>query len=215
MRMQHPRVIIADDHKMVAELFREVLSPEFDVIAMVEDGQELVTAAARLKPDIVLADISMPILNGLDAGQRVKEVSPTTKVIIVTMNPDPEIAAEAFHRGISGYVVKTSDATELVNALKDVLRGRTYLSSGISRDDVAVLRWQNKKFVQEEQRLTPRQIEVLELLVQGRRMKEIGVRLNLSARTVAFHKYRIMEVLGAKSNADLIKYAVRNHIAGA
>ncbi|HEY3706169.1 MAG TPA: response regulator transcription factor [Terracidiphilus sp.] len=213
--MQHPRVIIADDHKMVAELFREVLSPEFDVIAMVEDGQELVTAAARLKPDIVLADISMPILNGLDAGQRVKEVSPTTKVIIVTMNPDPEIAAEAFHRGISGYVVKTSDATELVNALKDVLRGRTYLSSGISRDDVAVLRWQNKKFVQEEQRLTPRQIEVLELLVQGRRMKEIGVRLNLSARTVAFHKYRIMEVLGAKSNADLIKYAVRNHIAGA
>jgi DNA-binding NarL/FixJ family response regulator len=212
--MQHPRVIIADDHKMVAELFREVLAPEFDVVAMVENGQELVSAAALLRPDIVLADISMPILNGLDAGQQVKEVSPATKVIIVTMNPDPEIAAEAFHRGISGYVVKTCDASELVNALKDVLRGRTYLSSGISRDDVAVLRWQNKKFVHEQQRLTPRQIEVLELLVQGRRMKEIGLRLNLSARTVAFHKYRIMEVLGAKSNADLIKYAVRNHIAG-
>lgn len=213
--MQRPRVIIADDHKMVAELFREVLAPEFDVIAMVGDGQELVSTAAHLKPDIVLADIAMPIVNGLDAGQQVKAVSPATKVIIVTMNPDPEIAAEAFHRGMSGYVVKTCDASELVNALKDVLRGRTYLSSGISHDDVAVLRWQNKKFVQEEQRLTPRQTEVLELLVQGHRMKEIGQRLHLSARTVAFHKYRIMEVLGARSNADLIKYAVRNHIAGA
>jgi DNA-binding NarL/FixJ family response regulator len=213
--VQHPRIIIADDHKMVAELFREVLSPEFDVVAMVSDGQELVIAAARLKPDVVLADISMPVLNGLDAGQQVKEVSPTTKIIIVTMNPDPEVAAEAFHRGMSGYVVKTCDSSELINAIKDVLRGRTYLSSGVSRDDVAVLRWQNKKFVDEQQRLTPRQIEVLELLVQGRRMKEIGVKLNLSARTVAFHKYRIMEVLGAKSNADLIKYAVRNHIAGA
>lgn len=214
--MQHPRIIIADDHKMVAELFREVLSPEFDVVAMVADGQELVTTAARLKPDVVLADIAMPVLNGLDAGQQVKEiVSPTTKIIIVTMNPDPEIAAEAFRRGMSGYVVKTCDSSELINAIKDVLRGRTYLSSGVSRDDVAVLRWQNKKFVDEQQRLTPRQIEVLELLVQGRRMKEIGQRLNLSARTVAFHKYRIMEVLGAKSNADLIKYAVRNHINGA
>jgi DNA-binding NarL/FixJ family response regulator len=214
--VQHPRIIIADDHKMVAELFREVLSPEFDVVAMVADGQELVTTAARLKPDVVLADIAMPVLNGLDAGQQVKEiVSPTTKIIIVTMNPDPEIAAEAFRRGMSGYVVKTCDSSELINAIKDVLRGRTYLSSGVSRDDVAVLRWQNKKFVDEQQRLTPRQIEVLELLVQGRRMKEIGQRLNLSARTVAFHKYRIMEVLGAKSNADLIKYAVRNHITGA
>ena len=214
--MQHPRIIIADDHKMVAELFREVLSPEFDVVAMVADGQELVTTAARLKPDVVLADIAMPVLNGLDAGQQIKEVvSPTTKIIIVTMNPDPEIAAEAFRRGMSGYVVKTCDSSELINAIKDVLRGRTYLSSGVSRDDVAVLRWQNKKFVDEQQRLTPRQIEVLELLVQGRRMKEIGQRLNLSARTVAFHKYRIMEVLGAKSNADLIKYAVRNHITGA
>jgi DNA-binding NarL/FixJ family response regulator len=214
--VQHPRIIIADDHKMVAELFREVLSPEFDVVAMVADGQELVTTAARLKPDVVLADIAMPVLNGLDAGQQIKEVvSPTTKIIIVTMNPDPEIAAEAFRRGMSGYVVKTCDSSELINAIKDVLRGRTYLSSGVSRDDVAVLRWQNKKFVDEQQRLTPRQIEVLELLVQGRRMKEIGQRLNLSARTVAFHKYRIMEVLGAKSNADLIKYAVRNHITGA
>jgi DNA-binding NarL/FixJ family response regulator len=214
--MQHPRIIIADDHKMVAELFREVLSPEFDVVAMVADGQELITTAARLKPDVVLADIAMPVLNGLDAGQQVKEiVSPSTKIIIVTMNPDPEIAAEAFRRGMSGYVVKTCDSSELINAIKDVLRGRTYLSSGVSRDDVAVLRWQNKKFVDEQQRLTPRQIEVLELLVQGRRMKEIGQRLNLSARTVAFHKYRIMEVLGAKSNADLIKYAVRNHITGA
>jgi DNA-binding NarL/FixJ family response regulator len=207
-------VLIADDHRMVAELFREVLQPEFDVIGIVEDGQALVTTATQLKPDVVLADIAMPFLNGLDAGQQVRAACPATKVIIVTVNPDPVIAAEAFQRGFSGYVVKTCDIAELFTAIQDVLRGRTYLCSCIPRDIVAALRWQHKKYVSEEQRLTPRQIQVLQLLVEGRRMKEIGLTLNLSARTVAFHKYRIMEAVGAKTNADLIKFAMRNRFAG-
>jgi DNA-binding NarL/FixJ family response regulator len=206
--------LIADDHKMVAELFREVLQPDFEVIGIVEDGQALVREAAQLKPDVVLADIGMPFLNGLDAGQQVREVSPATKMVIVTVNPDPVVAAEAFHRGFSGYVVKTCDISELLMAIQEVLRGKTYLCTCISKDDVAAIRWQHKRYISEEQRLTPRQIQVLQLLVEGRRMKEIGQTLHLSARTVAFHKYRIMEAVGAKTNADLIKFAVRNRFVG-
>lgn len=212
--MYRSRILIADDHKMVAELFRGLLEPEFEVVGIVEDGQSLVNAAAALKPDVVLADIAMPILNGLDASQEIRRLVPAIKVIILTMNPDPEIAAEAFQRGFSGYLLKTCEAAEMTTAIRDVLRGKTYLSSCIPKDSVTVLRWQHKRLVDEQERLTPRQIEVLRLLVEGRGMKEVGQKLNLSARTVAFHKYRIMEVLGAKSNADLIKYAVRNHLIG-
>lgn len=212
--MYHSRILIADDHKMVAELFRGLLEPEFEVVGIVQDGQSLVNAAAALKPDVVVADIAMPILNGLDAGQEIRRLVPAIKVIILTMNPDPEIAAEAFQRGFSGYLLKTCEAAEMTTAIREVLRGKTYLSSCIPKDSVTVLRWQHKRLVDEQERLTPRQIEVLRLLVEGRGMKEVGQKLNLSARTVAFHKYRIMEVLGAKSNADLIKYAVRNHLIG-
>jgi len=212
--LHRSRILIADDHKMVAELFRGLLEPEFEVVGIVEDGQSLVETAEALKPDVVLADIAMPVLNGLDAGQEIRRMLPAVKIIILTMNPDPEIAAEAFQRGFSGYLLKTCDAAEMTQAIREVLRGKTHLSSCIPKDSVSVLRWQHKRLVDEQERLTPRQIEVLRLLVEGRGMKEVGEKLKLSSRTVAFHKYRIMEVLGAKSNADLIKYAVRNHLVG-
>jgi DNA-binding NarL/FixJ family response regulator len=157
----------------------------------------------------------MPILNGLDAAERVKQILPSVKVIFLTMNPDPEVAAEAFRRGASGYLLKTSAATEMVTSVRDVLRGKTYLSPRISKDEVDALRWQHKKLVEEAEKLTQRQREVLQLLAEGKAMKEVGQVLNMTARTVAFHKYRIMEVLGAKSSADLVKYAVRNHMTAA
>jgi DNA-binding NarL/FixJ family response regulator len=168
-----------------------------------------------LKPDVVVVDVAMPVLNGLDAGQQVMQESRTVKLLYLTMNPDPEVAAEAFRRGASGYLLKTCAASEMVAAVRAVLQGRTYLSSTLSRDDVTYLRRQAKKLVEEEDKLTERQREVLQLLAEGKVMKEIGAILNMTTRTVAFHKYRIMEALGVKSNADLVRYAVRKHMVTA
>jgi DNA-binding NarL/FixJ family response regulator len=157
----------------------------------------------------------MPLLNGLDAGQQVKQALPGVKLIYLTMNPDPEIAAEAFRRGGSGYLLKTCASTDMVMAVRDVLRGKTYMSRTLPRDTVNYLRRQDKQMVQEDERLTERQREVLQLIAEGKVMKEIGGMLNMTTRTVAFHKYRIMEALGAKSSAELVRYAVRNHIVAA
>lgn len=208
----HPRVLIADDHKLVAELCKSLLEAEYDVVGIVGDGRELVRFALSLKPDVIVLDIAMPVLNGLDAGQKVKESLPAVKLIYLTMNPDLDIAAEALHRGASGYLLKTCATSELVTAVRDVLRGKSYMSSALSKDAVDCLRWQRKEFVQKEERLTERQREVLQLLAEGKVMKEVGNILNMSTRTVAFHKYRIMETLGAKSNAELVRYAVRSHM---
>lgn len=213
--MQRPRILVADDHNLIAELCKKLLDAEFEVVGIVNNGRALVKAAIDLKPDVVVADIAMPILNGLDAARRVKEAFPAIKLIFLTMNGDVAVAAEAFTQGAAGYLLKTCAATELVTAVRDVLRGKTYLSPSISRDTVDFLRRQHKKLVEEAERLTERQREVLQLLAEGKVMKEVGSILNMSTRTVAFHKYRIMEVLGAKSSADLVKYAVRNHIIAA
>jgi DNA-binding NarL/FixJ family response regulator len=140
---------------------------------------------------------------------------PAVKLLYLTMNPDVEVAAEAFERGASGYLLKTCAAAEMVGAVREVLRGKSYISQGLSRDAIDSIRWQNKKLVQEEERLTDRQREVLQLLAEGKVMKEVGGILNMTTRTVAYHKYRMMEVLGAKSSAELVKYAVRNHIVAA
>ena len=209
------RILIADDHTLVAELCKRLLESEFDVVDTVSDGHALVRAAAQLKPDVVVVDVAMPVLNGLDAGQQVMQESRTVKLLYLTMNPDPEVAAEAFRRGASGYLLKTCAASEMVAAVRAVLQGRTYLSSTLSRDDVTYLRRQAKKLVEEEDKLTERQREVLQLLAEGKVMKEIGAVLNMTTRTVAFHKYRIMEALGVKSNADLVRYAVRKHMVTA
>jgi DNA-binding NarL/FixJ family response regulator len=209
------RILIADDHNLVAELCKRLLETEFDVVGVVSDGRALARAAGELRPDVVIVDVAMPVLNGLDAGRQVKEMLPAVKLIYLTMNPDVEVAAEAFRRGASGYLLKTCAATEMVLAVREVLRGKSYVSRALSRDTINFLRRQNQTLVQEDERLTERQREVLQLLAEGKVMKEVGGILNMSTRTVAYHKYRMMDVLGVKSNAELVKYAVRNHMVAA
>ena len=213
--MKRARVLIADDHNLVAELCKKLLETDFDVVGMVSDGRAMLSAAEELKPDVIVLDIAMPVLNGLDAGQKVKEMLPMVKLVYLTMNTDAEVAAEAFERGASGYLLKTCAASEMVVAVREALGGKSYMSRSLSRDAVDCLRWQHKKLLKEEERLTARQREVLQLLAEGRVMKEVAYILNMKMRTVAYHKYRMMEVLGARSNADLVKYAVRNHVIAA
>ncbi len=210
--MHRTRILLADDHNLVAELCKKLLETEYEVVGIATDGRSLVRAATELKPDVIIADIGMPILNGLDAAQQVKQKLPSVKIIFLTMNPDPDLAAEAFRRGASAYLVKTSAASEVVGSVREVMRGKTYISPTISREAIDLSRWQHKKLVDETQKLTDRQREVLQLLAEGKGMKEVAAILNMTTRTVAFHKYRIMEVLGTKNNADLVKYAVRNRM---
>jgi DNA-binding NarL/FixJ family response regulator len=212
MSNNRPRVLIADDHTLVADLCKKLLETEFDVVGTVNNGRAMVQAATLLKPDVIIADISMPILNGVDAGQQVKKISPSVKLIFLTMNSRIELAAEAFRCGASGYLLKTCAASELVNAVREVLRGKSYMSQSLCKEDVDYLRRAGTKRTESLDHLTERQREVLQLLAEGRGMKEIGGILNTTARTVAFHKYRIMEALGARSNAELVRYAVRKHI---
>ena len=215
MSSNRSRILIADDHNLVAELCKRLLEPEFQVVGTVSNGRDLVRAAAELKPDVIVVDVAMPVLNGLDAGKQVKEALHTVKLVYLTMNTDPELALEAFDRGASGYLIKTCAASEMVRAVREVLRGKTYLSPTL-KERVADLRCERKKMtVEEADRLTERQREVLQLLAEGKVMKEIAYTLNLATRTVAFHKYRIMDVLGTKSNAELVRYAVKKHLVAA
>jgi len=214
MSISRSRILIADDHTLVADLCKKLLEAEFDVVGTVGDGRALLQSAVDLKPDVIVVDVAMPILNGLDAGQQVKQMVPAVKLVYLTMNPDPEVAAEAFRRGASAYLLKTCAADQMVIAVRKVLRGMSYLSPQLSKETVSYLRKQS--MLQEEQeRLTERQREVLQLLAEGNAMKEVAGVLNLTTRTVAFHKYRIMEVLGARSTAELVRYAVRNHMIAA
>jgi DNA-binding NarL/FixJ family response regulator len=207
-----PRILIADDHKLVAELCKRLLETEFDVVGIVVDGRALVRAAGELRPDAIVLDIAMPVLNGLDAGQQIKKSLPAVKLLYLTMNPDTEVAVEAFRRGAHGYLLKTCAAGELVLGVREVLRGKSYMSPALSRDTVNFLRRQGPTLTQEDARLTERQREVLQLLAEGKMMKEVAAILSMSPRTVAFHKYRMMAVLRAKSNAELVRYAITNHL---
>jgi DNA-binding NarL/FixJ family response regulator len=215
VRRNVPRIIIADDHTLVAEACRKLLESEYEIVATVSDGRALVRAVAELSPHLIIVDVSMPLLNGLDAGQQSKELIPSIKVIFLTMNHDADLAAEAFRRGASGYLVKTCAASELTIAVREVLRGKSYLSPMIAKDTVDFLLRQDKKMVDEADRLTERQREVLQLLAEGKCMKEVAAVLNLATRTVAFHKYRIMEVLNIRTNAELVQYAIRTHLIAA
>lgn len=210
-----PRILIADDHTLIAELCKKLLESEFEIVGTVSDGRALVKTAALLKPDVIIVDIAMPILNGLDASEQVREILPHVKLIFLTMNNDTDLAAEAFRRGASGYLLKTCAASEMGKAVREVLRGVTFMSSSINKEEVNFRRRQPKKLVEEERRLTGREREVLQLLAEGKQMKEIGGILNMTTRTVAFHKYRMMEILEARSNAELIRYAVRTHLVAA
>lgn len=215
MSISRSRILIADDHTLVADLCRKLLETEFEVVGIVNDGRAMVRAASELKPDAILVDIAMPVLNGLDAGQQVKEILPTVKLIFLTMNNDVRLAAEAFRREAAGFLLKTCAASELVTAVQDVLRGKSYMSPAICREEVNYLRRTETELKLEGQRLTERQREVLQLLAEGKPMKEIGSILNMTTRTVAFHKYRIMGTLGATNGAELVRYAVRNHLVSA
>jgi len=212
--MLRSRILIADDHALIADLCKGLLQAEFEIVGTVSDGRGMVRVATQLKPDVIIVDIAMPLLNGLDAGIQVKAALPAVKLIYLTMNNDPELVLEAFNRGAAGYLLKTCAVSDLVTAVRDVLRGQTYLSPSLKKE-VTRLRWEQKKVVKEEERLTERQREVLQLLAEGKVMKEVADILHMTTRTVGWHKYRIMEVLGTKNNADLVKYAMRNHLIAA
>jgi DNA-binding NarL/FixJ family response regulator len=208
--MSRPRVLLADDHALLLGAFEKLLSEECDVVGQVSDGRALVEAAERVKPDLVVLDVSMPLLNGLDAGRQIKQKQRSIKLIFVTMNEDPDIAAEAFRVGASAYLLKRSAPSELLTAIREVMQGRSYVTPLVTEGLVGSLL--QAEVQKSPPSLTPRQREVLQLLAEGRSMKEVAGILNLTSRTVAFHKYRMMEQLRLKSTAELIQYAVRNHI---
>jgi DNA-binding NarL/FixJ family response regulator len=209
------QIMIADDHTFVADACRKLLEPEFDVVATVGDGRALVRIAANLEPQVIIIDIGMPLLNGLDAGRQVKQILPSVKLVFLTMNTDPALAAEAFRRGASGYLLKTCAASELIVATRKVLKGMSYRSPAIAKERIDFLLRQDKEFIEEGQRLSERQREVLQLLTEGKSMKQVAHTLNVSKETVAFHKYRIREILNARNDAELVQYAVRSHIIAA
>jgi DNA-binding NarL/FixJ family response regulator len=206
--MTRPRILMADDHLMLLEAFRALLEPDFDVVGTVTDGRALLEEFSRLHPDVVLLDIAMPLLNGLDAGRQLKAQRRSVKLIYLTMNPDPDLASEALRLGASGYVLKSSAAQELKQAIQEALRGRSYITPLITRDVVGSLIEQRAP----RHELTSRQREVLQLLAEGKSMKEVGAILDLTPRTVAFHKYRMMEQLRLKTSAELVTFAVRQGV---
>jgi len=210
MLFRKARILIADDHTLVAEAFKRLLEPEFEVIGSVGDGRALLRSAAELKPDVVLVDLNMPLLNGLDAGQQMKQSWPQIKLIVLTMNEDPEIAADALGKWASGYLLKKSAGSELVKAVRDVLRGGKYVTPAL-REGLAGLIGRD---LREEcaRELTPRQREVLQLLAEGHTMKETAAILNVTMRTVAFHKYRIMNDFGLENNSELLRFAMKNRL---
>ncbi len=209
--MKLPRVILADDHTLIAEALHRLIAPQFDVVATVADGHALLDSAASLKPDVVVVDIAMPLLNGLEAGRQLKQKMPGVKLIFLTMNEDPELAMEAMKSGASGYVLKQSAASELLHALQTALQGKSYVTPRIARrmQESFIRNPQGRKH---HESLTPRQKEVVHLLAEGKSMKEAADILRLAPRTVAFHKYRVMQDLGLKTNADLIRFAIKNRI---
>jgi DNA-binding NarL/FixJ family response regulator len=210
--MPRTRVLLADDHTLVAEALRTLLEPQSEVIGIVADGNAVITTAKDTKPDVIVLDINMPLLNGLDATEQLHKLLPKTKIIILTMDENHVVAAEALRRGASGYLLKTSAASELPKALQDVMRSKSYLTPNIAQKMMEA--WVRDPRQHGAKKLTQRQRDVLQLLAQGHTMKEIAARLGITSRTVAFHKYRIMEEFGLKNNADLFQLALREHLTG-
>ncbi len=207
--MARARILIADDHTLVAEAIQKLLEPEFEVVQTVSDGRALLSAAAASKPDVALVDLNMPLLNGLDAGLQLKQSMPNVKLIVLTMNEDPEIALEALKKWASGYVLKKSAGSELLKAVREVLRGGKFVAPALQKSlDAATSRGAKT----EERTLTPRQREVLQLLAEGRTMKETAAILNVATRTVAFHKYRIMQEFQLENNSDLLHFAIKQNL---
>jgi DNA-binding NarL/FixJ family response regulator len=207
--MKRPRILLADDHKLMAEALQHLLQTDFDVVGTVSDGRALIKAAAELKPDLVVVDIGMPLLNGLDAADQLKALHPAIKVVFLTQNREPRYAVEAFRRKASGYLLKDSAASELTTAIREALQGRSYVSPLIAKGMLTnpVNPAPGDPGLRE---LSSREREVLQLLAEGKSMKEVAAVLDISPRTVEFHKYRVMELLGVKTNAELVQYAVKH-----
>lgn len=209
--MTLPRVMLADDHTILVEAFRKLLEPHFEIVGSVADGRALLEVAPQLKPDVIIVDIGMPLMNGLEAALRLKELMPAVKLIFLTMNEDPDLAVEAMNRGASGYLLKSSAASELIRAVQMALKAKSYVTSQIARG-------MQKSFINnprpkaQAKTLTPRQREVVQLLAEGKSMKEAADVLHVTPRTIAFHKYRIMEELSLKTTADLIQFAIKARI---
>jgi DNA-binding NarL/FixJ family response regulator len=212
--MKRARVILADDHTLMSDALKNLLEPEFDVVGIFADGLSLVEGAPGLNPNVIVLDIGMPNMNGLIAGQRLKRLLPLVKLIYLTMNHDPDIAAEALRLGASGFLVKNSAATELQQAIRVVVRGGYHVTSLMTKDMTGSF-IQNLKRRKEPHHLTLRQKEVLQLLAEGCSMKEAAFILHVSPRTVAFHKYTMMENLHVKSSAELVQYAMKNSLMAA
>ena len=204
--MSKPRVLLADDHSLVLEGFRRILEDQCELVGMVEDGRALLEAAGRLEPDIVILDVSMPLLNGIDAATQLKKTHPSMKIIFVTMHSDADYVRSAFEAGASGYLLKRSAVDELEQAIRAVWAGHTYITPLIAKDLLDVLLTMGPG--QQKKTLTFRQREVLQLLAEGRTVKDIALRLKISTRTVEFHKAQVMEQLNLRTTAELIKYAL-------
>ncbi len=209
--MTRPRVLLADDHRLVAEGLTRLLSEDCDLAGVVEDGRALVAAARRLKPDVIVADISMPLLNGIDALVQLKQEDPGVRVVFLTMHPDVAYARRAIEAGALGYVLKHSAPAELTLAIRAALRGQTFITPDLAGEVLKDMR-DGVTAADPMAALTDRQREVLRLVVAGRSAKEIAHALDISPRTVEFHKYRLMEGLGLKNNAELIHFAIKNGI---
>jgi DNA-binding NarL/FixJ family response regulator len=208
--MKKPKILLADDHKIVLEGLRGLLEEEFELAGAVTNGRDLLEEARRLAPDVIVADISMPLLNGIDAARKLREEGSTAKVVFLTMHPDLVYATKALEAGASGYVLKHSASDELVTAIRDALRGVTYVSVEMRSPALDEHLDESRRHVKATIDLTPRQREVLQLLAEGKSAKEIGAILGISARTVETHKYKMMDDLGLKTSAQLVQHAIKH-----
>ena len=203
------RILIADDHQLLADACKAMLESEFAVVGVVGDGHALVNAAFTLKPDVIIVDIGMPMLNGLVAAERIKREMPKIQLVFLSMSMSPDIVADAFRRGASAYVTKQSAAVELALDVRKVIQGESYLSPLIARKAVASL-LNNRRGPPTE--ITQRQADILQLLAEGKSMKQVAGVLDIRPATVAFHKYRMMERLNIKSDAELLRYAMKRQM---
>ena len=208
--MGKPRVLLADDHVLVAEAFKKLLEPECEVVGIAVDGRALLREAPALNPDVVLLDLNMPLLNGFDAGEQLKQALPKVKIIVLTMNEDAEIAAETLGKWASGYLLKKSAGSELLKAVQEVLRGEKYVTPAVQK--ALELLSPRESTGEGPRSLTPRQREVLQLLAEGHTMKEAAAILHVATRTVAFHKYRIMQDFGLSNNSELLRFAIKQRV---
>jgi len=206
--MNRPRVLLADDHTLVLEAFSGLLADDCDIVGTASNGQDLLTAAAALAPDVVVVDVTMPLMNGIEASRQLKRDHPEIRIIVLTMSEDRELAVDAFRAGASGYVLKRSAASELLTAITEVMKGRSYVTPLITEGLVGSM----LSAAQPSISLTDRQREIVQLVAEGHSMKEVATILNMAPHTVAFHKYRIMRQLNLKTTAELIQYAIRQHL---